>query len=44
MQAIRRRFTPLTLHYVDVWDAMVILGEVLDALDRTELVARSAVT
>ena len=41
---VRFGFAPLYLRYVDVWDAVTILGEVLAALDRTELARRSAVT
>jgi kynureninase len=41
---VRFSFTPLYLRFVDVWDAVTILGEVLAALDCTELVRRSGVT
>jgi kynureninase len=41
---VRFGFAPLYLRYVDVWEAVTILGEVLAALDRTELARRSAVT
>jgi kynureninase len=41
---VRFGFAPLYLRYVDVWEAVTILGEVLAALDRTELARRSVVT
>jgi kynureninase len=41
---VRFSFTPLYLRSVDVWEAVTILGEVLAALDCTELVRRSGVT
>jgi kynureninase len=41
---VRFSFTPLYLRYVDVWDAVRILAEVLAALDCTKLLRRSAVT
>jgi kynureninase len=41
---IRFALTPLYLRYVDVWDAVTILGEVLLSHDRTELLRRNAVT
>jgi kynureninase len=41
---VRFSFTPLYLRFVDVWEAVTILGEVLAALDCTERVRRSGVT
>jgi kynureninase len=41
---VRFGFAPLYLRYVDVWEAVTIVGEVLAALDRTERARRSAVT
>jgi kynureninase len=41
---VRFSFTPLYLRYVDVWDAVRILGEVLAALDCSKHLRRNAVT
>lgn len=42
---IRFAFTPLYLRYVDVWDAVTIIGDVLAAgLDQQALARRNAVT
>jgi kynureninase len=41
---IRFALTPLYLRYVDVWDAVTILGEVLLGLDGAERLRRNAVT
>jgi len=41
---IRFALTPLYLRYVDVWDAVTILGEVLQNLHSTDRLHRNAVT
>jgi kynureninase len=41
---VRFAFAPLYLRYVDVWQAVTILSEVLDGLSRTEHLRRNAVT
>jgi len=42
---VRFAFTPLYLRYIDVWDAVTILGEVLaTGLDHGALMPRNAVT
>jgi len=41
---VRFSITPLYLRYVDVWQAVNVLGEVAAALNRTEHLQRSSVT
>ena len=41
---VRFAFTPLYLRYVDVWDAVTILGETLPDLHGTVHLRRNAVT